>query len=102
LYADYLLTAPACCSSGDAGSQRNAVEPSANSAAMVAINDQDSGVCFRMNGGAYVYTHNSGIFINCDSSFFGLNPGFFEMQVFDIWNTACPIHYHIHTEALGF
>lgn len=35
--ADSLPCAPGCCSSGDAGSQRNAVEPSASSAAMVAI-----------------------------------------------------------------
>src|SRR5512138_587861 len=36
-------------------------------AAMVAINDQDSGVCFRMNGGGYLYTHDSGIYVNCSS-----------------------------------
>ncbi|HET9912909.1 MAG TPA: pilus assembly protein TadG-related protein, partial [Anaerolineales bacterium] len=50
------------------GSSTSSTGGFSSGAAMVAINDQKSGVCFRMNGGAYVYTHNSGIFINCDST----------------------------------
>jgi hypothetical protein len=36
-YIDFLLDAPACRSSGDSGSWRNAVDPMVSSAAIVAI-----------------------------------------------------------------
>jgi hypothetical protein len=37
-------------------------------AAMVATKTGNYNQCFLMNGGAMVYTHNSGIFINCSGS----------------------------------
>ncbi len=36
--------------------------------AMVATKGGDYSQCFLMNGGAYLYTHNSGIYINCSHS----------------------------------
>ncbi|NWG07392.1 MAG: hypothetical protein HXY35_11985 [Chloroflexi bacterium] len=39
-----------------------------NGAAMVATKSGNSNQCFLMNGSADLYTHNSGIFVNCSGS----------------------------------